>query len=495
MAQNAPSFNSPPNSKVEWALHFASLGYGVFPLHYTFPGGSCSCGSKPDAEGKLFIPGTIKKKCNPGKHPATMNGVNDATTDESQIRQWFKNDPAMNYGVTLGTLGAIIDIDQKADKDGLVAILKHLNDFKARPRPITKELLLTLTFTVQSANGGWHLYFATKEAFGNSSKLSGVDVRAHGAYVVGPGCEIHRADGSVGMYTVVNPKPMFSAPDSILALLGQPVKRDPNADVSRFPDQIDSEPAIAMTRHLLRYRKPAVEDHGGNLHTYVTAERIRDHNISEDMCFELMTEEGGWNERCEPEWGHEELKGVIANAYSYAKRPMGNVIPLMDYFDDAHFILPKDFLDIPKEAPKVKRRRFLPMSHDEQDNIPQEKYIVEGLIAEKNIAWFYGPTGTYKTYGIIAMLLALAAGHEEWCGFPLATDGGKRKWKVIFVSGEGGMSLVTERKKAWLQKHGLTSTDVEFYPIIGNMPNLLKGKDVDEFLDDITSPESPWHHS
>jgi Bifunctional DNA primase/polymerase, N-terminal len=69
---------------VDAALAYAARGWPVFPLHTPTPAG-CSCGH--------LDCGSI------GKHPRTKHGVKDATTDEAQIRAWWKRWPHANMAL------------------------------------------------------------------------------------------------------------------------------------------------------------------------------------------------------------------------------------------------------------------------------------------------------------------------------------------------------------------------------------------------------------
>ena len=77
----ASTSENTPTSNLEYAIHYASLGWGVFPAH-TIKDGICSC---------------RKAECtSPGKHPMTRNGLKDATTDRSKILKWWNKDPDAN---------------------------------------------------------------------------------------------------------------------------------------------------------------------------------------------------------------------------------------------------------------------------------------------------------------------------------------------------------------------------------------------------------------
>lgn len=59
--------------------------------------------------------------CKPGsKHPATKHGFENATTDETQIRRWWKRGPDRNVAIATGTPsgGVAVDLDIKRGPDG-----------------------------------------------------------------------------------------------------------------------------------------------------------------------------------------------------------------------------------------------------------------------------------------------------------------------------------------------------------------------------------------
>src|SRR5437867_1343972 len=73
---------------LEYALEYASGGRRVFPLH-SIRSGVCSC--------------PLGENCtSAGKHPRTLNGVKDATTDEKKIYDWWIRWPDANIGGATG---------------------------------------------------------------------------------------------------------------------------------------------------------------------------------------------------------------------------------------------------------------------------------------------------------------------------------------------------------------------------------------------------------
>lgn len=114
-----------------------------------------------------------------GKHPLTVNGLKDATTDSTWIRDWWEKHPQANIGILTGARSGIVvlDIDPR---DGGEKSLRNLEE-KYGPLPDGPR--------VHTGGGGVHLYFSYP---GTTLKnkiglFTGVDVRADGGYVLAPG--------------------------------------------------------------------------------------------------------------------------------------------------------------------------------------------------------------------------------------------------------------------------------------------------------------------
>ncbi|MCC6394776.1 MAG: bifunctional DNA primase/polymerase [Bryobacterales bacterium] len=151
---------------LEQALMYASQGYRVFPLFYVLRNGTCSC--------------RARKPCNRnGKHPMTRNGVQDATTDEAQIRQWWTETPWANIGLATGWDGLIVmDVDDAGEKTGSETLRALLE--RHEPLPDTREVV--------TGSGGRHLYFYSTHEITNSAGKVGkyIDIRGYGGYVILP---------------------------------------------------------------------------------------------------------------------------------------------------------------------------------------------------------------------------------------------------------------------------------------------------------------------
>lgn len=156
------------SSTLEYALHYASLGMRVLPLHYVTPAGKCSCGGA-----------SVNPKCKPGKHPLSRlvpHGVLDASLDINRVREWF-TDTHYNLGLATGMAGGIFILDRD-DRDGGDVSLQALE---------AKHGKLPNTLT-QTTGNGVHYVFQLPPGLdvkNSAGKLApGIDIRGNGGYVV-----------------------------------------------------------------------------------------------------------------------------------------------------------------------------------------------------------------------------------------------------------------------------------------------------------------------
>ena len=133
------------NQFLEAALHYASLGWQVFPL----------------------APGQ--------KVPVTKHGVKDATTDESRIRQWWSKWPNANIAVACGAASGVYVVDVDVSASGDVNGLESLKEFPPLPATVRQD----------TPRGGFHAFYRAAEAPANRNSFRpGIDIRGNGYYVV-----------------------------------------------------------------------------------------------------------------------------------------------------------------------------------------------------------------------------------------------------------------------------------------------------------------------
>lgn len=141
----------PETSRLATARQLASDGYHVFPL-------------RPNA-----------------KTPLTRHGFHDATTDPTQISEWWTRHPNANIGIACGASGIIVaDLDIKNGVDGPGNWSTVVDGVDHRP-----------AVRVSTPSGGTHLLWrGTGVNSSNGEVAPGVDVKAEGGYIVAPGSEI-----------------------------------------------------------------------------------------------------------------------------------------------------------------------------------------------------------------------------------------------------------------------------------------------------------------
>jgi hypothetical protein len=161
------------------ALSMAARGCWILPVWWptTTPDGRpcCACPS-----GSLCT--------SPAQHPLHVDWQRQATRHPATIRTWFRQWPAMNYGIHLGRSGLIVlDARGESGRDTMA----RLEAVLGAPLP--------RTWVIGIGSGRKHYYFDARPGFdwrtetvgGNLAALGlgpGVDVLSGDSFVLGPGC-------------------------------------------------------------------------------------------------------------------------------------------------------------------------------------------------------------------------------------------------------------------------------------------------------------------
>lgn len=429
-------------TKLDWALEIAQHGLPVFPLHYTLSNGDCSC-----TEGEF-----CKSK---GKHPLTQHGYKEATRDEAQIKSWWAKNPKANIAIHPGVDYVYMDLDIKDPaKNGYESLSKFLN--------VSVEQLKQMTYSVETASGGMHMYFSVDSPQSNrAGVLPGVDVRGQGGHVVAPGSTIFKQDEFEefyeASYKALNDLEVMPVPEAISTLLRASREKTENAQASLVEGAQDHPAAIERMRELLKARKPAIEGDGGDDHTIVTIYQCRDHDISAEVAMELLTEEGGWNDRCVPPWDIDKLKIKIENAYKYAKSAPGNKggamleMALESGGVEAWSELPKDLFDstgsvIELVASKSKFAGHLFNANDFMNLELDYNFVIDGWVPDQGYTAMLAKRGGGKTTAIMDMVCHVAC-DMDWWGTSV-----EKGYTVVYISGEDTPG-VKARLQAWCMKH------------------------------------------
>lgn len=197
-------------TKLDYALHYASLGIPVLPLHYITEENSCSCGEV--------------KPCKRAKHPVgglVPHGLIDASTDPKIIRQWFDGKP-FNIGICTGDISQIFVLDRD-DRDGGAQSLSDLEAVHGQ---------LPATLTQRTGNGVHYLFrFPADQLVKNSAKklAPGLDIRGLGGYIVAAP-SVHENGNTYTWLDCDMPsrEQIATAPPWLLKLIAQSVIKAPN---------------------------------------------------------------------------------------------------------------------------------------------------------------------------------------------------------------------------------------------------------------------------
>ena len=261
------------------ALALAELGHAVLPIvgvvNVAPKIWRCQCARGEHCE-------------SPGKHPhaeLVAHGLTDASTDAATITRWHNAAPNINFGVSTAKL-VVLDVD---GEDGR-ASLGHLE---------RKHGALRRTWRVATGSGGRHIYFTPlpgadiRNSAGRLAK--GLDVRAHGGYVVIPGSR-HITGHLYAWFKDWHPSDHDMAPCPIWLLQGL------------------TEPKRMGPRPIEEYRQLAA---GGlqrgerNVKLAQIAGHLFANCVDPVVVHELLQ---GWNKgRCRPPLGAEEVERVVVS--------------------------------------------------------------------------------------------------------------------------------------------------------------------------------------
>jgi Bifunctional DNA primase/polymerase, N-terminal len=156
--------DSSPPTLGQAAVRYARAGWPVLPLHDS-SNGMCSCAAGPDCR-------------KPGKHPRTINGYRDATTDPARAGIWWTRWPNANIGVATGQPSGLVVVDLDGEPG-----------HRSWARLIDEHGPVPETATVATPHGT-HLWYRLPSGLAVPRRIGalgeGVDVLGDGGYVVVP---------------------------------------------------------------------------------------------------------------------------------------------------------------------------------------------------------------------------------------------------------------------------------------------------------------------
>lgn len=180
------------------ALNLASAGWRVFPL---------VARDKQPVIPAAHPQGSPERKTCRGECGRFGHGVWDASTDPERIERLWHGRPQSNIGLALDENTMVLDTDPRNGGDVALDLLEDQHG----------DLPPTLTAASGRCDGGLHRYYS-RPAGRLTDKLlgGGLDVKAHGGYVVAPP-SIHPDTGLP--YEWLNDLPVADPPEWLIELV------------------------------------------------------------------------------------------------------------------------------------------------------------------------------------------------------------------------------------------------------------------------------------
>ena len=254
------------NQFLEAALHYASLGWQVFPL----------------------APGQ--------KVPITAHGVKDATDDEIEIRRWWAKWPNANIAVACGEASGIYVVDVDVTASGDVNGIESLKEFPPLPDTVRQN----------TPRGGFHAFYRTTTPPANRNSFRpGIDIRGTGYYVVlSP--SIHPNGGRYTWTKGYEPggKQLAEYPDFMRPVVRAPWATPAPATAEPCSHTAPQAPSDDVQRRASLYLAqcdPAIQGQGGHDKLlWAAVALVHGFQLSDSQAFYLLARE--YNPRCVPPW-------------------------------------------------------------------------------------------------------------------------------------------------------------------------------------------------
>jgi hypothetical protein len=273
------------------AMANTAPGWELYPVYPVDDQGVCTCSKR--------------ERCSdPGKHPATARGFNDASSDPDSIREMFSCRPGANVGLRAGRSSGVIVLDIDL-RNGGMETLERLR---------AEHGFLPGTRLHATGGRGFHYLLAYPEGAEWVSSMTlgpGVELKADGTRVVLP-----PSNHEKGVYCVLSAAPLAPVPAWVLELAskhtleviegeGQGRTTQPTETRFELPERI-----YEGSRNQILYRCAcSLRAHGWD-HAEILVE-LRQSN----------------NERCMPPMSDNEVRKIAHSAASYGPGNASTVAP------------------------------------------------------------------------------------------------------------------------------------------------------------------------
>jgi hypothetical protein len=259
------------DSRLRGALWYAhKLGWPVAPAHSIERDRRCTCG-KPDCG-------------SPGKHPRTVNGFKDATTDRETIEGWWQQWPGANVLIPTGEASGIWALDVDPAHGGSESLEKLEAEHGAIPATVEQI----------TGSGGRHLLFrhSGPEFRNTAGKLgTGLDTRGEGGYVIVP--PSNHICGVYGWREGREPwnAEIAEAPEWLLARLRQP-KTPVSRPQGNCPHSRNAyaEAALAEEQRLVATAQPGSRNDQLNRSAFALGQLVGGGQLDQDRLERALTD-------------------------------------------------------------------------------------------------------------------------------------------------------------------------------------------------------------
>jgi hypothetical protein len=375
------------------AAKYASLGYGVIPLHWIKDDSKCSCG-RVDCESE-------------GKHPLGEHGASNPMLDAELVAAQWEDTPEANIGLVAGaSRRVIVDLDSLAAKDHL----KDICDLDTHTAMMTAPIAKT--------GNGWHVHFddpsGSYAPSVGTGEDSGIDIRGGVSYIVAP------------------------------------PSRHKNGTTYKWIQGTDATSAPPVTAWLHDYltgrrKAPApileddhVETRGGRNNLLASlAGSMRRRGMSVTAIEAALLAENALKNK--PPLPVAEVTAIA--------RSIGKLQPT-----DVPEYMPSVYLgDLITERAETTERRYTFLNETQIENLPPVAYLVDKVLPLGGYGLIYGRRGSGKTFDALDLALSITTG-RHYHGLATHAAGST----VAYIMSEGAAGL-KKRINAWKQARLVTT--------------------------------------
>jgi len=375
------------------AAKYASLGYGVIPLHWVSDDGKCSCG-RVDCESE-------------GKHPLGEHGASNPMLDAELVAAQWEDTPDANIGLVAGaSRRVIVDLDSLAAKDHL----KDICDLDTHTAMMTAPISKT--------GNGWHVHFddpsGSYAPSVGTGEDAGIDIRGGVSYIVAP------------------------------------PSRHKNGTTYKWIQGGDATLAPPVTTWLHDYltgrrKAPAavleddhIETKGGRHNRLASlAGSMRPRGLSITAIEAALLAENGLKNK--PPLATSEVTAIA--------RSIGKLQP-----SDVPEYMPAVYLsDLIEERAETSERRYTFLNETQIEQLPPVTYLVDKVLPLGGYGLIYGRRGSGKTFDALDLALSITTG-LHYHGLATHAAGST----VAYIMSEGAAGL-RKRINAWKQARLVTT--------------------------------------